>query len=233
MNDDEMKNLEFIEALMKRASGNETKEEEEKLDQLLISGKISDEEIEKANKEVQSMLTLLPLMDADEEAEFPEYARERLQTKVKETLGRPEKSKNSNFSFFKLLLPVAGAAILIISLIPNSQANLNFQYATWDPIGTVRGANENEANKFFPSEINQTVFDDLPKLEEWKEASETQENDTNTKVRIVHDVVMNNLSVSFKINSKLIEKTIPIDGTFDATIKKIEEIVLKELKKAK
>ena len=52
MNDDEMNNFDLVEALMKRASGNETKEEGDKLGQLLSSGAISDIDMNNANNNV-------------------------------------------------------------------------------------------------------------------------------------------------------------------------------------
>ena len=63
MDDDEMNNLELVEALMNRASGIETKEEGDKLDRLILSGEISTEDIDEANKEVEIIRSLLPLVN--------------------------------------------------------------------------------------------------------------------------------------------------------------------------
>ena len=116
MNDDEMKNLELVEALLNRASGNEAKEESEKLDGLILSGEISTEDMEKANNEVESIRALLPLIDEDKEAEFPEYARERLRTKTKEVFPIKNTLKNEGSSLsglFGFLKPVLTFSIVV------------------------------------------------------------------------------------------------------------------------
>ena len=120
MNDDEMKNLELVEALMNRASGNATKEESEKLDGLILSGEISAEDMEKANSEVESIRALLPLIDEDKEAEFPEYAMERLRTKTKEVFPdstNVKKEGSSLSGLFGFLKPVLTFSIVVSSFV--------------------------------------------------------------------------------------------------------------------
>jgi hypothetical protein len=231
MNDDEMKNLDLVEALMKRASGNETKEEGDKLDQLLSSGAISHIDMNNANDEVEAMRALLPLIDEDKEAEFPEYARERLQTKVKETFGNVEKTNSNKLSFLKFLVPIAGLAVLILALLPVSEPSLNYQFATIDLIGTVRGDAENQGDNFFPNELSQIIFDDIDKLDNWRDNWE--EDSSNINVKIVYDKVNNELMVCFKNKSVLIEKNFPIVGNFEEILQQIEQIVLVELENSK
>jgi len=233
MNDGEMKNFDLVEALMKRASGIETKEEGERLDQLIISGDISHEDMEQANNEVESLRALLPLIDEDKQAKFPEYARERLQTKVKETFKKPLNKRSTTLSFLKFLVPISAAAFLFLTLLPTaSQPDLNYHYATLDLIGTVRGEGEKAEGKFFPDEISQTTFSDLSELDEWKQANEGGQSQ-NINVTIVHDKINGNLEVSFMAGSEIVEKTVPIEGTFEHTLKKIEATVMLELENLK
>jgi hypothetical protein len=227
MNDGEMKNLDLVEALMKRASGNETKEEGDKLDQLLISGEISHEVMEKANNEVEAMRALLPLIDEDKEAEFPEYARERLQTKVKETFGKVEKTKSSKLSFLKFLVPIAGVGVLVLALLPVSQPSINYQFATIDLIGTVRGGNEALDNKFFPDDVIAERFDDLDKLDEW--VKNWPENANEINVKVMYDQIDNIITINFKVNALIIERKFTVKDSFEDVFVKIKDIVEKEI----
>lgn len=116
MNDDEMKNLELVEALMNRASGIETKEEGDKLDRLILSGEISTEDIDEANKEVETIRSLLPLVNEDAEAKFPEYAKERMYTKIKEVFPDSTNLKKEGSSLsglFGFLKPVLTFSIVV------------------------------------------------------------------------------------------------------------------------
>ncbi|MBT5956903.1 MAG: hypothetical protein HOG97_09125 [Candidatus Marinimicrobia bacterium] len=116
MDDDEMKNLELVEALMNRASGIETKEEGDKLDRLILSGEISTEDIDEANKEVEIIRSLLPLVNEDAEAKFPEYAKERMFTKIKEVFPdstNVKKEGSSLSGLFGFLKPVLTFSIVV------------------------------------------------------------------------------------------------------------------------
>ena len=230
-----MENFDLVKAILNRASGNETEEEGQKLDAIISSGQVSNEKIQEANREVAALRAILPIIDEDTSAPFPEYARERLHTKVKETFTAPIKYKNTKFSFLKFLLPISAAAILIFTLLPTATSpGVYYHYATIDLIGTVRGEGEDNKDEesFFPEEVTKATFADFSDLDEWKQAKEVENSDI-VNVIVVHDTVNGNLDVSFKIGSETFEKTFQIEANFRATLEEVEGFVNLQLNKTK
>src|SRR5437660_1573270 len=82
----------FFDLAMKANARQCTDAERAELDALLASRPELRAEIEKLQADARLAREVVPLLAAVESSsgEFPGYARERLQTKVRETLGRPE-----------------------------------------------------------------------------------------------------------------------------------------------
>ena len=89
-----MNDQRFFDLAMKAIAGHAMDAERAELDELLAREPKSKTEFVRLQAEVRFMRELLPLVNATEATtgEFPAYARERLQTKVRQTLGRPEKA---------------------------------------------------------------------------------------------------------------------------------------------
>jgi hypothetical protein len=92
-----MNDQRFFDLAMKAIAGQVTDAERAELDALFVRGPELKTEFARLQAEVRFMREVLPLVNATEATtgEFPAYARERLQTVVRQTLGRPEKAEQS------------------------------------------------------------------------------------------------------------------------------------------
>jgi len=101
-------------------------------------------ELERLQADARLAREVLPLLAAAESSsgEFPAYARERLQTKVRETLGRPEPARRrASWKWRWVLGLAAGAAAVCLLLIPAlfRPGRPVVQVAMLDTAGAVRG----------------------------------------------------------------------------------------------
>ena len=92
-----MNDQRFFDLAMKAIAGQVADVERAELDALLGREPELKTEFARLQAEVRFMWEVLPLVNATEATtgEFPAYARERLQTKVRQTFGRPEKAGQS------------------------------------------------------------------------------------------------------------------------------------------
>src|SRR6266704_838137 len=109
-------------------------------------------EFERLQADARTARDALPLVDATQATagELPTYARGRLQTKVRQTLGRPAVEEEPDRSLawgwrWVLGLAAAAAAVLFVALpilrTPNAPV---IQVAMLDTAGAVRGSDTNE-----------------------------------------------------------------------------------------
>jgi hypothetical protein len=92
-----MNDQRFFDLAMKAIAGQATDGERAELDAFFVRGPELKMEFARLQAEVCIIREVLPLVNATEATtgEFPAYARERLQTVVRQTLGRPEKAEQS------------------------------------------------------------------------------------------------------------------------------------------
>src|SRR5207247_9530783 len=105
-------------------------------------------EFERLRAEARIAKEVLPLVNATESTavEFPDFARERLQTKVRQTLGRRqisgehEREKKMMWKWWWILGLATGAAAVVFLLLPGFKRTAGpvVQIAMLDTIGPVR-----------------------------------------------------------------------------------------------
>ena len=151
MNDDH-----FFDLAMKVIARQATEAERAELDDLVVRQPELKAELERLRADVRLAREVLPLANATEATapELPAYARGRLQTKVRETLGRPpvpggapEEDASGTLWKWRWMLGLAGAtAVVALFLLPvfsRSEPPM-VQVAMLDTAGATRDSGTNE-----------------------------------------------------------------------------------------
>ena len=191
-----MNDQRFHDLAMKTIAGHVTDAERAELDSLLAASPELKLEFERLRADVRIAVELLPMADAVEAParEFPAYARERLQTKVRQTLGaNPESAKEAESArgwVWRLWLGLATVTVVIVTLLIPSLVGPStpvVQVAMLDTTGATRGDATNEIavlQEMWQKSAIQN-FSDTAELEAWEKAwpSDTQ-RDT---AKIIYD----------------------------------------------
>jgi hypothetical protein len=173
-----MNDEQFFDLAMKAIARQTTDAERSELDALLASQPELRQEFERLAADARVAKIALPLMDAMEATagELPAYVRGRLQTKVRQTLGRPAAKQELNPSLawgWRWVLGLAAAtAVIVLVALPTFRAPSGpvVQVAMLDTVGAVRGAETNETKILTQQWKNSTVqsFDQTGPLENWE-----------------------------------------------------------------
>jgi hypothetical protein len=147
MNDDH-----FFDLAMKVIARQATEAERAELDALVARQPELKAELERLQADVRLAREVVPLVNATEATapELPAYARGRLQTKVRETLGRPqvpEEDALGTFWKWRWMLGLAAAtAVVLLVLLPllSRSGPPVIQVAMLDTAGATRGSDTNE-----------------------------------------------------------------------------------------
>ena len=152
MNDDP-----FFDLAMKVIARQATEAERAELDALVARQPELKVEFQRLQADARLASEVLPLVSATEATapELPAYARGRLQTKVRETLGQPPVSAGASEDSplgvlwkWRWLLGLVGAtAVVVLFLLPvfSGSGPPMIQVAMLDTAGATRGADTNEA----------------------------------------------------------------------------------------
>jgi anti-sigma factor RsiW len=147
MNDDY-----FFDLAMKVIARQATEAERAEFDALVARQPELKAEFERLQADVRLAREVLPLVSATEATapELPAYARGRLQTKVRETLGRPqvpeEDALGTLWKWRWILGLAAATAVVVLFLLPifSRSAPPMIQVAMLDTAGATRGSDTNE-----------------------------------------------------------------------------------------
>ena len=178
----------------------------------------------------------LPLVKAMETTagEFPTFARERLQTKVRQTLGRPEapaKEPDRSIAWgwrWALGLAAAAAAVMLVvwpmSRAPNAPI---IQLAMLDTAGVSRGAETSDVAALQAAwrDLTPRVFSTTGELEVWKK---NWPDGRQTVAKIIYDRAAAELKVLGKHRGKSFEKTIPVEPDLAAALKEAKSFIAEQ-----
>ena len=182
----------------------------------------------------------LPLVNAMRETrgELPVYARGRLRTMVRQTLGRPESAvEEPNRSLasgwrWVLGLAAATAVVVIVALsilhAPNAPV---IQLAMLDTAGGTRGGETNElatlreAWKGIPVQN----FSNSSELEAWEKNWPT--DGERPVARIVYDRALGEVRVSGRSKGRGFQKNFPVERDLATTLQQVRVFVGEETKR--
>ena len=181
----------------------------------------------------------LPLVNAMETTagEFPAYVRERLQTKVRQTLGRPAVSaKEPDRSFAWGLRWVLGlaatAAVVMLVMLPMFRARTApmIQVAMLESGGT-RGSASDEVALLKQTWQTTMVhsFSDAEALRAWETSpSDGQRQPT---VKIIYDTTTGEIRVLGRWKEKPLDKTFLVERDLATTLKLVKDYVAEQTKR--
>ncbi len=193
----------------------------------------------------------LPLVNAMRETkgELPVYARGRLQTMVRQTLGRPESAADepdrSLAWGWRWVLGLAAATavvvIVAVSIFPHRSSDLVnvlphapnapvIQLAMLDTVGGTRGMDTNELATLQGTwkEIPGQHFFSARELEAWEK--NWRNGDGRPAVKIIYDPAAGEVRVSGRSRGKFFQKTFPIEKDLATTLQQVREFVREQTK---
>jgi hypothetical protein len=181
----------------------------------------------------------LPLVNAmrETEGELPVYARGRLRTMVRQTLGRPESAgeepdRSLAWGWRWVLGLAAATAVVVIAALsifhaPNAPV---IQLAMLDTAGGTRGADTNElatlreAWKGIPVQN----FSNSSELEAWEK--NWPEGGGRSAAKIIYDPAAGEVRVSGHSQGKAFQKTFPLEEDLAATLQQVSAFVREQTK---
>lgn len=192
MNDDR-----FFDLAMKSIAGKATDSERQELEGWLKANPSSRDEFDRLRADARLARETLPLIDAMQTkgAELPGYARRRLQSKVKQTLGQNQVSDSDEegrpfaWGWRWFLGLAAAAAVIILVTLPLlfSSPKPQIQVAMLDVAGITRGGDTNEALILAEAWTSSPVtnFSNAQDLKSWEQSWTS--GGRGYQVKIVYD----------------------------------------------
>lgn len=230
MNDDR-----FFDLAMKVIANQAADAERAELDALVAASPELEAELARLRSEAAVAKAALPLVEATEATagKVPAYARGRLQTKVRQTLGRPEtagetneaRERSSMWNWRWALGLAAATAVVLAVLIPTMRTHEPIiQIAMLDLGGATRGSDTNEVALLTQNWNNATVasFTAADELRSW----ETNWSAGKTAaIKIIYDLAAGEVRVLNWQQGKVLEKTFPVERDLATTLKQVNDYV--------
>jgi hypothetical protein len=222
----------FFDLAMKVIARQCTDAERAELDALLARAPELKTEFARLQAEVRVAKEVLPLVNATEATagELPAYARGRLQTKVRQTLGRPTGKKEPDRSFawgLRWWLGLAAAtAVVVLVVLPGLRTPSGpvIQVAMLDLGGGTRGGDTNEV-----ALLNQSWQN--AKVDSFASADELHAWETNwpaikqPAIKIIYDRAAGEVRILGRWEGKPVEKTFLIEQDLATTLKLVREFI--------
>lgn len=222
----------FFDLAMKVIARQNTDAERAELDALLTREPELRAEFERLQVDVQTAKDALPLVDATQATagELPAYARGRLQTKVRQTLGRPAAEKEPDRSLalgwrWVLGLAATAAVVLLVALpLFRTPSVPVFQLAMLDTSGGTRGTDTNERVIFQEtwSTARLNSFTNAEALREWETQSKAD------AVKVIYDRAAAEVRVLGTWRGKSLEKTFLVEPDLAAALAQVKAFVTEQ-----
>ena len=239
-----MNDQRFFDLAMKVIGGQATDTERAELDALLAQEPDLRPEFERLETDGRVAKDVLPLITActASTGEFPAYARERLQTAVRQTLGRPKFAEVSPPDLpdrglawgwrWLLSLAIATAVVLLLaSLVFRTPSAPVIQLAILDMGGGTRGADTDEVATLKQTWKGIPVknLSSVSELEAWEK---NWPNDGGrAAARIVYDRALGEVRVSGRSRGRDFQKAFPVESDFATTLQQVRAFVREQTKR--
>ena len=229
MNDERFFNL-----AMKVTSRQLSEAERAELDALIATKPELRVEFARLQEDVRITKEALPLVDATQAAtgELPGYARGRLQTKVRQTLGGPAAAKEPGRGLagrwrWVLGLSAATAVVLLVAWPTFRPLNTPvIQLAMLDATGGTRGTETNDLALLQATWKESPVrsFSSVTELEAWAKAGPI-DNRRRTAI-IIYEPSAAEVRVSGHSKGKAFQKTFPLEKDLATTLQQVNAFLL-------
>ena len=227
----------FFDLAMKVIARQATEAERAELDALLGRQPELKTEFERLQADMHLAREVLPLVNAAQAtaSELPAYARGRLQTKVRETLRRPqvtgEASKEDALGTlwkWRWVLGLVGAtAVVALFLLPffSRSGPLMVQVAMLDTAGATRGSETDEASLLRQSWEKATVdsFSGTEALHAWETNWPAQNN--RPVVKVVYDRAAGEVRILGRWKGESFSKTLLVERDLSSTLEQARSFI--------
>jgi len=223
----------FFDLAMKVIAGQCTDAERAELDTLLAREPELRTEFERLQADVRMAKDTLPLVDAAQATagELPAYARRRLQTKVRETLGRPAAVKGPDRSLawgWRWVLGLAAtAAVVLLVALPMFRTPVTpaIQLAMLETTGGTRGTDMNDVALLQTTWKGSPVrnFSSVSELGTWEKRWPT--DGRRNMAKIIYDPAGGEVRVSGYSQGKFFQRTFPLDKDLATTLGQVNAFI--------
>ncbi|HXP63085.1 MAG TPA: hypothetical protein VN829_21470 [Dongiaceae bacterium] len=223
-----MNDQEFFDLALKVIGRRASDAEREQLEALLASRPEFKTQFEGIRDDARLAKKVLPLMEAagSSSGEFPAYARERLLTKVRQTLGQTQPARARRGWNWRWALGFAvGAAAVVLLLLPmlTRPAEPIIQVAMLDTAGPVRGEDsELDTLKAQWKHSEVRTFDKAGQVDAWR-------TDWPSGAKMVAKVIYNRAAGEVRVilygPSKPMEKAFPVGQDLAATLRQAADFI--------
>ena len=227
----------FFDLAMKSIARQATEAERAELDALVVRQPELKTEFERLQADVRLAREVLPLVSATEATapELPAYARERLQTKIRETLGRPpahggapeEDALGTLWKWRWILGLAAATAVVVLFLLPvlSSSAPPMIQVAMLDTAGATRGSDTNEMSLLRQTWEKAAVdsFTGAEALHTWEENWPAQNR--RPVVKVVFDRAAGEVRILGRWKGESFTKTLLVERDLAATLEEAKSFI--------
>ena len=230
-----MNDQRWFDLAMKVIAGQATDAERAELDALLAREPEMSAEFARLEEGARVTKDALPLVDATRATtgELPAYARGRLQTKVRQTLGGPAAKKEADRSLASgwrwVLGLMATAAVVLLVVLPlfRTPSAPVVQLAMLDTTGGTRGPDTKEAALLRETWSKATLdsFTSAEALRGW------ETKDTPDAVKVIYDRAAAEVRVLGKWHGKSFGKTFLVDADLPATLREAKSFIAEQTHK--
>ena len=234
-----MSDQRFFDLAMKAIAHQTTDAERAELDALLAREQGLRAEFARLQADVRLAKDVIPLVNATQPAaaEFPAYARERLQTKVRQTLGRPETSPpaasdEQRRMMWRWLLGLAAAAAAIVLVVVLWQASAPaIQVAMLDTAGASRGSDAKELELLQQAWNKAQVesFSSAEKAGAWQ--ANWPGDSRRSVVKILYDRPAGEVRVLGKWKGKPFAQTFPVEQDLAAALDQAKRFIQEQTRR--
>jgi len=222
----------FFDLAMKAIARHSTDAERDELDACLANQPQRQAEFERLKIEARLAKEILPLVAATEstEGKCPTYARERLQTKVRQTLGRPEAvQKVSAWRWWPGLAVTAALIVLSVILVSTKSTRPLVQVALLDITGATRGAGTSEL-AVLQERWKGASVDTLGNANDLQVWETNWPNETKRPaVKVIYDRSAGEVRVLGRWKGKISRKNFAVEKDLATTLEQADEFIRQQM----
>ncbi len=232
-----MNDQRFFDLAMKAIARQASDAERAELDGLLAANPALWAEFERLRAEAALAKETLPLVEASAApaGKLPAYARGRLQTKVRESLGRPAeesekpgRSRAWGWRWWLGLAATATAVIVGLAIFFAPQSQVVVQVAVLDLAGATRGAGDPDEALLRRAweDVDFSSFSAADALAGWEKAWST--NRGGVVVKVIYDRAAGEMRVTGQNSGRAFSRTFAVGSDLGVTLKQVQTYVAAE-----
>lgn len=224
---------------MKVIARQATDTERAELDALLARAPELREEFARLEADVRVAKDALPLVNAAQASagELPGYARGRLRTKVRQTLGRPaaetETARSLAWGWRWVLGLAATAAVVVLVVLPMFRTPRApvIELALLDTTGGTRGTDANDVGLLQATWKGRPVrnFSSASELQAWEKTWPTDRR--RPTVKLIYDLAAAEVRVSGLSKGKSFQKTFPLEKDLAVTLQRANAFIQEQTRR--